>query len=412
MNTMSVNQMTRNAMEAGEGILRLAPNWVPRVFCKPGRRLRLAPSDYYALGTDRGGIDERWFASTTEAMNENRRPDEGLSYVVTPEHKFTLKDAVAAEGPRLIGQKMWDEFHRWPCYSKFFDNLEPLPHHIHQNDEQAKLVGQQGKPEAYYFPPQYNPVGNVFPHTYFGLEPGTTKAQIHGCLERWNEGDNGILDYSKAYRLKPGTGWHVPTCILHAPGSLCTYEPQWGSDVFGMFQSLVCGSYIPWDLLVKDVPKEKQHDLDFIVDLIDWEGNTDPYFKDHHYLEPIPVADTASEGYLDKWVVYGKFSGRQRFTAKELTLKPGAKLVLKDKGTFGLIITQGEGRIGKFPVHCPSMIRFGEMTEDELFVSHEAAVQGVAIENISKQEPLVVLRYFGPDTNPDAPEVGDYKKLN
>ena len=111
-------------------------------------------------------------------------------------------------------------------------------------------------------------------------------------------------------------------------------------------------------------------------------------------------------------MVYGKFSGRQRFTAKELTLKPGARLVLKDKGASGLIITQGEGRIGKFPVHCPSMIRFGEMTEDELFISHEAAVQGVAIENISKQEPLVVLRYFGPDTNPDAPEVGDYKKLN
>ena len=130
MSTMSVNQMTRNAMEAGEGILRLAPNWVPRVFCKPGRRLRLAPSDYYALGTDRGGIDERWFASTTEAMNGNRRPDEGLSYVVTPEHKFTLKDAVAAEGPRLIGQKMWEEFHRWPCYSKFFGQPRtPSPSH-------------------------------------------------------------------------------------------------------------------------------------------------------------------------------------------------------------------------------------------------------------------------------------------
>ena len=103
MSTNSINQMTRSAMEAGEGILRLAPNWVPRVFCKPGRRLRLAPSDYYVLGTNRGGIDERWFASTTEAMNDNREPDEGLSYVVTPEHKFTLKDAVAAEGPRLVG---------------------------------------------------------------------------------------------------------------------------------------------------------------------------------------------------------------------------------------------------------------------------------------------------------------------
>jgi hypothetical protein len=410
MSTSSINQLTRTAMETGEGVLPLAPNWVPRVFCKPGRRLRLAPSDYYALGTHRGGIDERWFASTTEAMNDNRGADEGLSYVVTPNHKFTLKDAVAAEGTRLVGQKMWDEFHRWPVYSKFFDNLEPLPHHLHQNDEQAKLVGQQGKPEAYYFPPQYNPVDNVFPHTYFGLEPGTKREQIHRCLERWNEGDNGILNHSKAYRLQPGTGWHVPTCVLHAPGSLCTYEPQWGSDVLGMFQSLVYGTPISWDLLVKDVPKEKHHDLEFIVNQIDWEANTDPHFKEHHYLAPIPVADSASEGYQDKWVVYGKFSGRQRFTAKELTLNPGVKITLKDKGAFGLITTQGAGRIGRFSVHCPSMIGFGEMTEDELFVSHEAAVQGVAFENTSRHEPLVVLRYFGPDTNPDAPEVGDSGK--
>jgi len=93
-------------------------------------------------------------------------------------------------------------------------------------------------------------------------------------------------------------------------------------------------------------------------------------------------------------------------------VKPGAKCVLKEQGAFGLIITQGEGRIGKLAVHSPSMIRFGEMTEDELFVSHEAAVQNVICENTSKQEPLVVLRYFGPDTNPDAPEVGDHKKYN
>ncbi len=168
---VSAVRLTRKALEAGEGVLPLAPNWVPRVFCKPGRRLRLHPSDYFALGAHRGGIDERWFASTTEAMNENRNPDEGLSYIVASEGKVTLRDAVDAEGPRMIGAKMWDEFHRWPVYSKFFDNLEPLPHHLPQNDEQAKLVGQQGKPEAYYFPPQYNNYDSVFPHTYFGLRP-------------------------------------------------------------------------------------------------------------------------------------------------------------------------------------------------------------------------------------------------
>ena len=67
----------RRALEDGEGILRLAPCWVPRSFLMPGRRLKLHPDDYYALGAHRGGIDERWFASTTEAANENREPDEG-----------------------------------------------------------------------------------------------------------------------------------------------------------------------------------------------------------------------------------------------------------------------------------------------------------------------------------------------
>ena len=72
----------KRALEAGEGILRLAPTWVPRSFLMPGRRIKLAPQDLYALGAHRGGIDERWFASTTAAANEGAPPDEGLSYVV------------------------------------------------------------------------------------------------------------------------------------------------------------------------------------------------------------------------------------------------------------------------------------------------------------------------------------------
>ena len=128
---------------------------------------------------------------------------------------------------------------------------------MHQDAAQAALVGRKAKPEAYYFPPQLNAHGNNFPYTFFGLEPGTTKAHVRRCLERWNKGDNGILDLAQAYRLKVGTGWLIPPCILHAPGSLCTYEPQWGCDVFGMYQSLVEGRDVPWDLLVKDVPPEQ-----------------------------------------------------------------------------------------------------------------------------------------------------------
>ncbi len=77
----SVNKLVRQTIEAGEGILRLAPTWVPRSYLVPGRRLKLDSRDLYAYGADRGGIDERWIASTTMAMNENRTPEEGLSFV-------------------------------------------------------------------------------------------------------------------------------------------------------------------------------------------------------------------------------------------------------------------------------------------------------------------------------------------
>ena len=167
---------------------------------------------------------------------------------------------------------------------------------MHQSQEQAAKLGREGKPESYYFPPQLNWTGNNFPHTFMGLEPGTTKDDIRRCLERWNEGDNGILDYSKAYRLKPGTGWLIPPCVLHAPGSLVTYEPQWGSDVFGMYQSMVEGRRVPWELLVKDVPEDKHHDLDYLVEQLDWEKNVDPEFKAHNYLEPIVHSGIARRG--------------------------------------------------------------------------------------------------------------------
>src|SRR4029078_3847630 len=143
----------------------------------------------------------------------------------------------------------------------------------------------------YYFCAQYNNCDNQFAYTFMGLEPGTTKAQVRKCLGDWTRGDNGILDLSRAYRLKRGSGWLIPPGILHAPGSLCTYEPQWGSDVFGIYQSLVEGREVPWALLVKDMAKEEHRDPDFIVEQLDWEANVDPYFKQNHYLEPIVTSD-------------------------------------------------------------------------------------------------------------------------
>ncbi|MGM0402049.1 MAG: hypothetical protein ACQEQT_12225, partial [Chloroflexota bacterium] len=241
---MNVEHQIQIALDQGQGVLRLAPTWVPRDFCIPGRRLKLHPDDYYAMGAHRGGIDERWFASTVRADNgPETLPDEGLSYVVLQdgdqEQRFLLREAIEVAGPAIIGQRLMDDYGHWPMYAKFFDNLGPLPHHLHQMQEHAKRVSQQPKPEAYYFPVQLNNHGGRFPYTFFGLRPEVTREDVKECLRNWDRGDNGILNLSRAYKLEPGTGWDVPAGVLHAPGSLCTYEPQYASDVFAMFQSLV-----------------------------------------------------------------------------------------------------------------------------------------------------------------------------
>jgi hypothetical protein len=394
--------LVRDAISAGNGILRLEPAWVPRSFMIPGRRLKLHPDDLYACGGHRGGINERWFSSTTNADNgPGTPPDEGLSYVRLQDGKrFLLKEAVETAGDDLIGAAVMREQGGWNLLCKFFDNLGPIPHHMHQSDGQAKLVGRRGKPEAYYFPPQYNQTFNNFPHTFMGLEPGTTKADVRRCLENWNRGDNGITFLSRAFRLEPGTGWQIDPGILHAPGSLCTYEPQVNSDVFAMFQSEVEGRIIDWSLLTKDVPEDRHHDLDYLVEMLDWEANVNPNFGASNRVFPKPVKpfeQTEADGYRDRWVAYGT----PYYSAKELAVLPRRTATITDSAAYGLILTQGHGTIGGLQVSTPAMIRYGQMTEDELFVTSAAAQAGVEIENLSETEPLVMLKHFGPG-NPDA----------
>lgn len=404
----NVKAAAERALEATGGLLRLAPAWVPRSFLQPGLRLKLHPDDTYAYGLSRGGIDERWFGSTTEAANEGRVHDEGLSYVVHDGQRFLLRDVVTELGGDIIGESIFGKYGKWPVYSKFFDNMGPIPHHMHQTAEQAALVGQEGKPESYYFPPQHNNVGNNFPYTFMGFEPGTTRQQVYDCIANWYKGDNKITALSKAYQLVPGTGWLIPPAVLHAPGSLCTYEPQWGSDVFGMYQNLVEGREVPWSLLVKDMPEDKHQDIDFIVDQLDWEKNLDPNFKDNNYLEPI--VDTKDDAHVDKWIVYGKVDSQQLFSAKELTVHPGSKVTITDNGASSIIVVQGGGSLNGMTLDCPKLIRFHELTQDEVFVTEAAAKAGLTFENTSSTEDLVLLRYFGPEVNPQAPNVGDYKK--
>ncbi len=401
---MSKSGIIQSALDQGQGIVRLAPNWVPRSFCVPGRRIKLHPDDYYALGGERGGIDERWFASTTPADNGPLTgATEGLSQIVFEDGSATkqvlLAEAVQELKGALLGNRIWDEHKCWPMYSKFFDNKGALPHHVHHRDEHAALTGQKGKPEAYYFPPQANNYGADFPYTFFGFAPGTTRAEVRQCLINFTKGDNKITNIAQAYRLEPGTGWDVPPGVLHAPGSLCTYEPQKASDVFAMYQSLTGDAIVPAELLWKNTPANRMNDVDYLMEVIDWDLNVDPNFRKNRFMAPRPVADLAqmqAQGYMDQWVCYKS----DAFSAKELTILPGATVTVRDAAAYGMIMMQGHGKMGVWDIETPSLIRFGQLTHDEYFVSEAAAQAGVVISNSSKTDPIVMLKHFGPG-NPD-----------
>jgi hypothetical protein len=396
---MGKERLALKALEDGNGIVRLAPAWVPRSFLSPGGRLKLAAEDLYILGASRGGIDERWLASTTRADNVGAPEDEGLSYIAVQDdakvEKILLKDAIKELGDDFLGKEAMRKYGGWTVLNKFFDNSCPIQFHLHQLDKDARRVNRLAKPEAYYYPPQLNVIEGRFPYTFFGLNPGTTKEDVKKCLQKWKSGDNGILYLSKAYKLKPGTGWLLPAGILHAPGTLVTYEPQKNSDVAGMYQSLLDGREVSWDLLVKDVPKEHHQDLDYLVDMIDWEANVDPDFKRHHCIEPRfaenPEA-TRKEGYEEKWITYGS----QDFSAKELTVFPKRQVKIRDNAAYGLIVIQGHGTLGRLKVDTPTLIRYGDLTNDELFVTVGDAKDGVEIVNESNCENMVILKHFGP----------------
>jgi len=294
----------------------------------------------------------------------------------------------------IIGVGLWGKYGRWPMYSKFFDNAGPLPHHIHHSHEHAARVNQAGKPEMYFFPSQMNNHGGEFPFTFFGVNPETTKGQVKEALSGFAKGDNRILDLSRAYKLTLDTGWDVPTGVLHAPGSMCTYEPQFSSDVYAMYQSVLYnGQCVPEALLWKDCPAEELGNVDYLIDVLDWPLNVDPDFHKNRFMAPEPVRDMAAmkaEGYIEEWICYKC----REVGAKRLTVLPGQRVCVKDSAAYGIICLQGYGKFGRWNLETPALIRYGQHTNDEFFVTESAAKAGVDIVNLSGDEEIVILQHF------------------
>ena len=384
----------REALKKGDGILQLLPTWVPRPFNRPGRRLRLHPDDYFAMGMDRGAIVERWFSSITHVETIGAGPYEGMSFVNVDDcidNKILFKEFVEELGEELIGKELIEKYGTWPMYSNFYDYDMPLFHHIHHAEEACQKVGVKPKHEHYFFPKQYNQHMGQMPVSYFGFDPSVSKEEVLERLSNFTVHDTRITELSRAFRIELDTGWYTPAGVVHAPGSLCTYEPQWNSDVMAIWENVVNGEVFHYEDLSGYLPQEDKSHIEKIFAVADWEKNTCADYRKRYFRRP--VLEKKADGYEQKWIVYGN----EYVGGKELIVEPEKSVVIQDECAYGCVVIQGHGRFGVFDCESPTLIHYGQATADEFFVSKTRAQNGVSITNASKYEPLVILKHFGPD---------------
>ncbi len=398
---MSKHGITREQIEKlindNSGLLRLEPAWVARNFLPPGRRFGL-PDDQYELG-DRGGICERWLASTTPADNAVKVDNEGLSFIKTDGEQITLKAAVKVAGDLVMGSQYHQEHAGLGKLAKIFDYAERLPYHLHQMKEHARLVGCNSKEEAYYFPEGVDM--GPSPETYFGVHPYIARDSMQEVLlkylKEWK--DDTILQHSRAYKQIPGDGWHVPAGTLHAPGSALTIELQEDSDVFAMLQAKVGDTTIDKSLLFKDVTqadRERQGEAS-VLEMVNWEVNGDPYFYENRHTPQVPIENGGNGSGDEYWIFYNT----DRFSGKKLVVKPGGTYRSIDKGAYNLLVWHGRGTFGGLAIE-------GQNPDlDEIMVCHARAVKTIEVNNSSDVD-LVIFKFFSPEINPDVPMLTHY----
>jgi hypothetical protein len=383
----------------GNGVLRCEPAWVARDFLPPGRRLGLA-EDQYDLG-ERGAVCERWLASTTRADNRIGPEDEGLSRLVdegsAPGEGPLLRDVVEAAPADLMGEEYAA---RQPGglgrLAKIFDYADRLPYHVHPPQEYASLVGANAKDESYHFLPGAD-LG-AHPESFFGVHPWISAQREHDVLlpylVDWDS--DLILRHARAELLVAGEGFHVPSGVLHAPGTALTLELQEDSDVLSMFQALNGGRIISKELLFKDVRREDrdEHGERFPLRFVDWELNGDPYFYENRHLVPVPVEDRSPDGSGGRqtWVFYNS----EKYAGTRLELPAGGRCTLRQPGVYTVFVWQGRGTWAGQPVEG------GHPGRDELVVTHAAATVGHEVVNDGTDD-LVAYLLFGPDICVDVP---------
>ncbi|MEZ6056732.1 MAG: hypothetical protein R3C01_08505 [Planctomycetaceae bacterium] len=265
-----------DCLNSHDGVLQLLHRYAGRTFCTPGKRLRLDAESYYPDYMNGTGLDEIWMCCTVPIVTgvidtrTNKAPfREGEAHVLTPNGQvISLQDLISANPETVMGEKI-TAFSKalygdptWPIVSKKFDNLNPIPHHLHWSKWEVYDINSFDNPGV--SPSHYHT-------TAMGLYPFVTKDQFLACMKRFGKGEyNGVRHLSPHTMMHIDNGFVMPNGVLHSPTNLCTHELHVTMDEHFLAEDLTLDGRIGaaaafYACREQDYPKDKHEDWEYLL---------------------------------------------------------------------------------------------------------------------------------------------------
>jgi hypothetical protein len=382
-------------------VLQLLHRYAGRTFCTPGKRLRLAEQSYYPDYMNGTGLDEIWMCCTVpivtgviDTRTQKAPFREGEAHVLTPSGQvISLQDLIEANPTAVMGAKVTafakSVFGRatWPIVSKKFDNLNPIPDHLHWSKWEVYDINSFDNPgvsASHYYT------------TAMGLYLFVTRDQFLACMKRFGRGEyNGIRHLAPHVMMQLDNGFVMPNGVLHSPTNLCTHELHVTMDEHFLAEDLTLDGRIGaadafYACREEDYPRARHEDWDYLVEKFDFAANQDPEFVLKNSRPAIAADEFSAEGVDAKWIVYGDFLGDQKCSILRLTLQPGAVMTFCPESPTLFHTNGGSGRVGKLEVRYHHGMVLGQVYSEIGFITAAALAKGgVEIRNTGN-DPLVL----------------------
>ena len=405
-----------SCLDKNGGVFQLLHRYAGRTFCTPGKRLRLDERSYYPDYMGGTGLDELWMCCTVPIVTgvidtrTKKAPfREGEAHVLTSDGQvISLQDLISANPKAVLGDKVTALSQQligkvtWPIVSKKFDNLNPIPHHLHWSKWEVYDINSYDNPGV--SPSHYHT-------TAMGLYPFVTRDQFLACMKRFGKGEyNGVRHLSPHTMMHIDDGFVMPNGVLHSPTNLCTHELHVTMDEHFLAEDLTLDGRIGakdafYACREEDYPKVRHEDWDYLVEKFDFAANQDPDFVLKNSRPAISAQEFKGNGVDAKWIVYGNFLGDQKCSILRLIVEPGAKTTFRPECPAMFHTNGGSGRVGKLAVRYHQNMVLGEIYPEIGFITQAALANGgVEIENTGT-EPLVLTFDFPQNAHSKTPGV-------